>query len=47
MGFKFFVVSIIGIRSWFFFLNFFKLRILFNKNEVLLRDFILDLKIKY
>lgn len=42
---KLFVASITGIRS--FFSNSLKLRILSNKNEASLRDFILDPKTKY
>lgn len=44
---KLFVASITGIRSWFFFSKSLKLRILSNKNEASLRDFILDPKTKY
>lgn len=44
-GFKLFVASITGIRV--FFSNSLKLRILSNKNEASLRDFILDPKTKY
>lgn len=44
---KLFVASITGIRSWVFFSNSLKLRILSNKNEASLRDFILDPKTKY
>lgn len=44
-GFKLFVASITGIRG--FFSNSLKLRILSNKNEASLRDFILDPKTKY
>lgn len=42
---KLFVASITGIRG--FFSNSLKLRILSNKNEASLRDFILDPKTKY
>lgn len=42
---KLFVASITGIRG--FFSNSLKLRILLNKNEASLRDFILDPKTKY
>lgn len=42
---KLFVASITGIRR--FFSNSLKLRILSNKNEASLRDFILDPKTKY
>lgn len=44
---KLFVASITGIRSCVFFSNSLKLRILSNKNEASLRDFILDPKTKY
>lgn len=44
---KLFVASITGIRSWVFFSKSLKLRILSNKNEASLRDFILDPKTKY
>lgn len=42
---KLFVASITGIRG--FFSNSLKLRILSNRNEASLRDFILDPKTKY